>query len=106
MWTVSNSVGAGITPPLAIGPGSVTLGASCSSVASAIIVGGTGSYFAVAESSYLSVNIAGNTVTVRRTAGTPPPTPPTPGSPLSVAITDGRDIVGLLVQFPATCTLP
>jgi hypothetical protein len=105
--TVSNVLGtAGATSPLAVGPTAVTLGTSCSSIASAIVTAGVGaSYFAVSGSDYLTVLISGNVVSIRRTVVSAP-TPAPPATTIPVAVTDGRTIATISVNVPAGPCVP
>jgi hypothetical protein len=104
--TVNNTLGPVAQQPLAVGPPSVSLGQSCSSVASVLIAGGSGTYFAVAGNSYLTVSISGNTASIMRAN----PTPTAPGnttSPIPVAISDGREVATVSVAVPVgACTSP
>jgi hypothetical protein len=105
---VSNSEGPGIpqSNPLVVGPNAVSLTQSCSSIASVIVAGGAGSYFAVAGNTYLTVAISGNTASVSR--ANPSPTAPGPtATTIPVAISDGREVVTVQVSVPSVpCTSP
>jgi hypothetical protein len=67
--TVTNSEGSQASPDLKVAPDNVTLN-DCSGVASASIVGGTGSYTATSGNSAVFPIVSGNTISVQRVPGT------------------------------------
>ncbi|MGE5617194.1 MAG: hypothetical protein ACM3X5_09780, partial [Bacillota bacterium] len=93
--TASNQPGTVATSALAVGPTEVALAASCSSVASVLIAGGTGSYFAASSDSAISVSLATNQASIHWNAGVKPGSTQIP-----IAISDGRTVATVKVDVP------
>ena len=86
-------------PALSAGPTTVTLG--CGQSGSVAVVGGTGNYFAVSSNPNVTTAVSGNILTITRVG-----TPNTVGvgtQAVSVAVSDGRAIVTITANVPATC---
>jgi hypothetical protein len=102
--TASNALSDAVvpTPPtptaFSVTPDTVTL-SSCTDVASVILVGGTGNYFAASGNSAVSATVNGTQGVIRRTqnATTGPVT-----SPVSVAFSDGQTARQVTVNLTGT----
>lgn len=105
--SVTNALGSDTsnTAALTVGPTALTLDSKCSSIASAIVANGLGSYFALSGSEYLTASVGGNVVSIRR-AVTTAPTPAPPTTSIPVAVSDGRAVITITVTVPSTPCVP
>ena len=93
----TNKVGTIAPSALAVGPTTVNLGSSCGSVASVLIAGGTGSYFATAGDNAIAVTILTNQASIHWNVGVKPG-----NTSIPVAISDGRTVSTVTVNVPAS----
>jgi len=95
--TVNNQPGSQDPPPapLAVAPSSLTL-TSCTATASAVIVGGQGSYVGASENGLVLATVTGSILRVSRLSGGPAP------SSVTVNVSDGRSVVPVTVLLTGT----
>ncbi len=96
---ITNKPTTDVLPPLVVAPDTVTL-ATCSTVASFSVAGGTGSYLMPSAGSDLIVTtpVIGGTATVQRRAGTIP-VPVTDPAEVMVGVSDGLSVQTVTVKL-------
>jgi hypothetical protein len=95
--TASNNPGTITVSPLVVGPESVSLSQSCGSVASVLIAGGTGAYFAASGDGAIGVTMLTNMASIHWITGVKPAS-----TAIKVAISDGRTVATVTVNVPAS----
>ena len=93
--TASNVVKPGTSnpPALVVAPTSVTID-NCDGAANVTLAGGSGTYYAQAGASTLTVSISGNTATIQRLR-----TPGSATTPVSVGFSDGQTAASVTVNL-------
>lgn len=98
--TVTTAPGTATAPPLAVSPGTITLG--CGQSGSVSVVGGSGSYSVNSSNPNVSAAVSGNTLTIARGGANPPVGAGT--STTTISVTDGATVGTVVVTAPTTCS--